>query len=65
MADEKGAPGGDLGHLLRCAGDVAGLAADRAPRQSDHRQGGGAARQRRNESMRQPERNEAEDERDG
>src|SRR5271163_4692776 len=64
MADEKPAPGGDLGQLLRRAGDIASLAADRAPRQRDHRQGGGAARQRRDERVRDPERHKAEGERD-
>ena len=33
MPDEKSAPGGDLAALLRGAGDVAGLPADRAARQ--------------------------------
>jgi hypothetical protein len=32
MPDKKSAPGGDLAELLRRAGDVAGLAADRAAR---------------------------------
>ena len=41
MADEKADEAGDFGHLLRRAGDIAGLAADLAARQSDHRQSGG------------------------
>ena len=52
MADEKPAPGGDLGALLRGAGDVAGLPADLALREEDNRQCAGAARQRRDQSVR-------------
>jgi hypothetical protein len=59
MADEKSAPGGDLGALLGGAGDIAGLAADRAPRQGDHAQGGGAAHERRDERVDEAERHKA------
>ena len=51
MPDEKSAPGGDLAALLGGAGNVAGLPADRAPRQRDHRQSAGAAHERREERM--------------
>ena len=36
MPDEKSAPGGDLAALLRGAGDVAGLPANRAASKCDH-----------------------------
>ena len=60
MPDEKPAPGGDLAALLRGAGDVAGLPADRAARQRDHEQGAGAAHERRQERMGDAKRDEAE-----
>ena len=60
MPDEKSAPGGDLAALLRSAGDVAGLSADRAARQRDHEQSAGAAHERGEERMGQPKRDEAE-----
>ena len=63
MPDEKSAPGGDLAALLRSAGDVAGLSADRAARQRDHDQSAGAAHERREERMGEPKRDEAERER--
>ena len=59
MPDEKSAPGGDLATLLRSAGDIAGLSADRAARQRDHEQGAGAAHERREERMGEAKRDEA------
>ena len=63
VPDEKSAPGGDLAALLRGAGDVAGLSADRAASQRDYAQGPGAAHQRREQRMDEAERGEAERER--
>ena len=63
MPDEKSAPGGDLAALLRSAGDVAGLSADRAARQRDHAQSPGAAHERGEERMGEPKRDKTERER--
>lgn len=60
MPDEKPAPGGDLAKLLRGARYVAGLAANRAPRQRDNEQSASAAHKRGEERMGDAKRGEAE-----
>ena len=64
MADEKPAPGGDLGALLRGAGDVAGLPADLPLSDEDNGQSASAAGQRRDQRVRNPQRDDAKRERD-
>ena len=64
MADEKPAPRGDLGALLRGAGDVAGLPADLPLSDEDNGQCADAAGQSRDKSVRDPQRDEAKRESD-
>ncbi len=59
MADEKPAPRGDLGALLRGAGDVARLPADLPLSDEDNGQCTEAAGQSRDKRVRDPQRDEA------